>query len=151
MNLIVAGDFNSTDAEAPCLFLREGHLPAGYRDDLPDHEVATKEAIEHPFALQDVYAEAHASPPYTRNVDGRGARLDFLWASQAMGLAAVLRPLPQDLHEERMANENGLPNERMPSDHLPVGAVLSLGPSWAAAAAAQRDLSTPERAEVGGG
>lgn len=123
-NVVVAGDFNSTEREAPCEFLRRGNLPINYSD---GHGVATtKDDTHHPFDFRDVYAAAHAAPPFTRRVDGQGARLDFLWCTSRLGLSAVLRPLPQDLELERMVVECGLPNKEMPSDHLPVGAVLEL-------------------------
>jgi len=124
-SVICCGDFNSLRNEAPCIFLEEGHLPAGYRDG-PEHIVVTKDDIHHDFAFRDVYSSPHFTPPFTRKVDGRGAQLDFLWCSRIMGVSAILRPMPSDPEVEKMVCDVGLPNARMPSDHLPIGAVLRL-------------------------
>lgn len=125
----LVGDFNSTDADAPATFLRDGFLRAGHTDEYPEGGAAgpaTDADIAHPFQLRDVYEEAQAVPPFTRKVHHRGgARLDFVWASRGVGLGGVLRPLP--LEHRDLVERLGLPNHAMPSDHLPVGAVLRVG------------------------
>lgn len=86
---------------------------------MADHDV------EIPFHLRDAYAVAGAIPPFTRKVSPRGgARLDFIWVSNGLNIAGVLRPLPLEYRE--VVHRLGLPNYVLPSDHLPVGAVLGL-------------------------
>ena len=139
--IIIAGDFNSISSDAPATFLRERHLEAGHRDDLPPpgvggghHSspnnnnnkgiVVVDRDIAHPFHVQEVYEYAQAVPPFTRKVQHRGgARLDFVWTSVAgFEVVAVMRPVPME-HRE-LIERVGLPNYALPSDHLPVGAVL---------------------------
>lgn len=127
-----AGDFNSQAGHAPCRLLRTGALPAGTTEDHLPHVPVTQEAVEHPFQLQEVYEEAHAVPPFTHRGGQPGTRLDFMWCTAGIGVAAVLRPLPAALRE--LVQRSGMPNVALPSDHLPIGAVLRLGRAYSLAA-----------------
>lgn len=123
--LILVGDFNSLPGDSPCKFLRDGHLQAGYRDDyLPGEDSATDHDIDHPFILRDAYEVAHAVPPFTRKVNRTGARLDFVWVSPGVEVQGVMRPLPMEYRD--LVERVGMPNYALPSDHLPVGAILQL-------------------------
>ena len=124
--LILVGDFNSLPGDSPCKFLREKHLPAGYRDEyLPGQDSATDHDIDQPFELVDAYEAANAEPPFTRKVNKHaGARLDFVWVSPGLDVLGVMRPLPMEYRE--LVERVGLPNYALPSDHLPVGAVVRL-------------------------
>ena len=134
--ILLCGDFNSVDGESACTFIREGRLAAGATDSQPQGLLSTMmfgndegasvtdHDIDHPFQLIDVYKAANAVPEYTRRLKGqKGERLDFIWKSPSLlPVEAVLRPVPVELAE--LIDVEGLPNYAMPSDHLPVGAVL---------------------------
>jgi CCR4-NOT transcription complex subunit 6 len=123
--VVIAGDFNSQGGDAPCRLLRDGRLAAGAADGGLPHLPATFEELQHPFRLREAYEVAQAVPAFTRKADGDGVRLDFFFCSAAVEVAAVLRPLPAPLRG--LVQRAGLPNRALPSDHLPVGAVLRLG------------------------
>jgi CCR4-NOT transcription complex subunit 6 len=123
-NVVIAGDFNSDPGDPPCRMLRDGGLEAGAHDGLsPDHPVTTA-AVAHPFKLREVYEVAQAVPAFTRKAEGQGSRPDFLFASATLAVTAVMRPLPSAVRE--LVRRSGLPNRALPSDHLPLGAVLRL-------------------------
>lgn len=84
----------------------------------------TKECIAHPYPLQEAYEAAQAAPALTYHRSGEGARLDFIWCSRWCRVEAVLRPLCA--RQREFVLKHSLPNRAMPSDHLPVGAVLQL-------------------------
>ena len=50
--VLVCGDFNSKANEAPCTFLREGRLVAGFRDPYYPLVPATRNTVEHPVRLR---------------------------------------------------------------------------------------------------
>lgn len=123
--VLVCGDFNSKANEAPCTFLREGRLAAGFRDPYYPLVPATRNTVEHPYLLRDVYAESpRLGPPYTLKTDEYSAVVDFIWASRTLQLAAVLQPISAS--HRAYVDRHFLPNEKDPSDHLPIGAVLRL-------------------------
>jgi len=39
----------------------------------------TTESIGHPYALQEAYEAARATPPFTRKVNHQGSVMDFIW------------------------------------------------------------------------
>ncbi|CAD7702732.1 unnamed protein product, partial [Ostreobium quekettii] len=52
----------------------------------------------------------------------RRSEVDYLWCSRHMGVEAVMHPAnPRDI---LTIDRTLLPNNRHPSDHLPLGAVL---------------------------
>ena len=79
--------------------------------DAPPDEVAQ------PYPLRDAYASRPL--PYTRRVPRLASELDGLWAPAAARVEALL-------DARQPGDAGGMPNERQPSDHLPLGAVLLL-------------------------
>ena len=95
----------------------------------------TNQTIAHPFALHDAYeAGGLTGGYYTHRVGPQASVLDFIWASRHMAVVALMRPLQQELRP--LVDRCWLPSRWHPSDHLPVAAVLRLGPAAAVAAAA---------------
>ena len=39
----------------------------------------TREAVAHPYALQEAYEAARAPPPFTRKANANDALIDFIW------------------------------------------------------------------------
>ena len=115
-------------SEPPCTCLLPSRLAALQ---VP----TTKETIAHPFALHEAYESSGYRQPFTRKVAQDHAVLDFIWCSRHMPVAAVMRPLQQELRE--VVGKCYLPNRWHPSDHLPVGAVLKLSGCYGGEQAAQ--------------
>lgn len=137
--VVVAGDFNSTAEEPPCMLLRDGGLSEDLWESLHDNNGEGSQpstpcsqisnsntAAHHPFRLKDVYEVAAYVPQYTRRLaEEDGARLDFIWASdEHFDVVGVLDPLYE--MDRREVERQGLPSEHHCSDHIPVGAVLRL-------------------------
>ncbi|EFN59287.1 hypothetical protein CHLNCDRAFT_137627 [Chlorella variabilis] len=134
-DVIICGDFNSLDQDSPCWLLRRGRLERNHTDACCPQVPTTKETIAHPFALHEAYESSGYRQPFTHKVAQDHAVLDFIWCSRHMPVAAVMRPLQQELRE--VVGKCYLPNRWHPSDHLPVGAVLKLSGCYGGEQAAQ--------------
>ena len=131
--VVVCGDFNSMPDSGLYHLLAHGALP-------PDHPHAAPAdpalpavlgpagLLQHGLGLRSAYAAACGAEPAATNVkgppEGFAACLDYIFASAALGPpVATLRVPPLG---ELTAEDGGLPNSRIPSDHVPIGAVYSL-------------------------
>ncbi len=88
-----------------------------------------------PIRTRDAAEDSTPPPPHSplcptrRQVPRLASKLDQLWVSVHASVAALLHAA------DPAADAVGLPREGAPSDHLPLGVVLTL-PAAAAAAAA---------------
>lgn len=108
--VVLAGDFNcGGDCQlAAVLRCEEWH---GFR---------MASAYEHPAA-----ETTSPAVDATFSVLGHSYLIDHIWyRSSHLRLRALLQPLLQE--ERAWLKEGGLPNGTVPSDHIPIGAVLSL-------------------------
>ena len=129
--LVLAGDFNCDRSADLHSFLLHGALPDGPRERHgrpaakmhlktgPQKRAAKKTPL---LPLQDAYL--HTAPPWgplLRSSYRNGRLLDFVWTSPTVD---VLRTMPVcDLAGS--SQPHPLPSMDHPSDHLPVGALLS--------------------------
>ena len=92
--------------------------------------------------MQDVYAAAEAPLPFTRKIPSLASTIDFVWASKHMQTEALYWPIPRKDYPFLM--QHSLPNKSYPSDHLPVGVLLSSAPC----AVVLKGVEVPEAAEA---
>ena len=125
--LVIAGDFNSDRSSELHSFLATGTPPGA------DHTHKRASARRLLLPLRDAYLGTPApwGPPL-RSSYRNGRLLDFVWTSPAV---EVLRTMPTcELSGSNRPHQ--LPSAEHPSDHLPIGALLSWSgePSGAAVA-----------------
>lgn len=82
----------------------------------------TDRTIAHEFRLRDVYAEAQASPLFTRKVPNAQVTIDFMFASNDLSNLGVVRPM--NAKERFAALKTSMPSRAHPSDHVPLAAVF---------------------------
>lgn len=122
-DVVIAGDFNATRWNAPWQFLFRGRLEGGYTEAyLPSVPVTTK-TVAHPYALQDVYMSGRWIPEFTTRAPRRRSEIDFIWCSRHLKIEALMRPA--NLRHIGLIDRTLLPNKEFPSDHLPLGVVIS--------------------------
>ena len=120
--VILAGDFNmfSTDDIIYDL-LTIGHLP----DDDDDDDVLVADTLPEPFLpllpLRDAYRQCPPVPGPVLMTYRGGAVLDYIWLSSSFTVQETWQAHPVAATSLRRT----WPNPNQPSDHLPVGAVLS--------------------------
>lgn len=145
-NTLVCGDFNSDYWGAVCQFLYRGSLPGGYTESWLPTVTVTKTDISHPYDLMDAYLLAGRQLPFTRKVPQLASSLDFIWVSSFISVEAVYWPYtPEDL---ALIKENSLPNERFPSDHVPIGVVLRIPPIPAGQEVLQEEAGDMDNGEM---
>ena len=118
--VIVAGDFNSTRDDSPCIFLQDGCISAG-------EDVAAQgpvDTITHPFNFFEMYSKYRMDSGFTHMRNGVGSRLDFIWCTENIQVEALFESVPFGKSNE--IRRNGIPNAFLPSDHLPVGGLILL-------------------------
>jgi len=90
--------------------------------------VTSPTAIGHPYALRDAY-EGCPHPAPTHVVPGCARAIDFVFTSRHLRTDAVYAALPPPDARRPWLWHNvlayGLPCTLLPSDHLPVGALLA--------------------------
>lgn len=121
--VIVVGDFNSQRHDSPCRLLEDGWLDA--KDDVSVHrnsEGNEVPEISHPFNFVEAYSVYGMEPSFTHMRNSVGCRLDFLWCTDNIKVQALIDPVPQGL--EDTIRSQGIPNNVLPSDHVPIGAYL---------------------------
>ena len=146
--LLLTGDFNQTHTHSAVHRLAvAGHVPAGFCDERLRHHpdlfaqrgIVTPVEVSQPFPLESVYdreGRARHFPRYTyHNNHYVGSPyndvLDYIYHTAAtLPLLASMRVVDGD--EAVRIEETSLPNELIPSDHLPIGATFFV-PSLAAA------------------
>ena len=147
--LLLTGDFNQTHKHSAVHRLAvKGHVPAGFCDErLRNHPdlfaqrgIVTPVEVSQPFPLESVYdRERRAAPLFPRytyhNNHYVGSPyndvLDYIYHTAAtLPLLASMRVVDEE--EAVRIEETSLPNELIPSDHLPIGATFFV-PSLAAA------------------
>lgn len=114
--VLLPGDFNAQPDEPTYKLISNGTLPMK----LPFA------SLQHRLRLQSAYSQAQGAEPEITNSLG-GERqfegcLDYIWLSESLRATAVL-PVPT-VAEARLEG-GALPNSRIPSDHLPIGARIS--------------------------
>jgi mRNA deadenylase 3'-5' endonuclease subunit Ccr4 len=120
--VILAGDFNmfSTDDIIYDL-LTVGHLP----DDDDGDDVLVADTLPEPFLpllpLRDAYRQCPPVPGPVLMTYRGGAVLDYIWLSSSFTVQETWQAHPVAATKLRRT----WPNPNQPSDHLPVGAVLS--------------------------
>lgn len=62
--------------------------------------------------------------PFTYGRPGGCATIDFVWASDALGVHGVMKPMGAAAAANTALK--GIPDRTWPSDHLPLGVVLRL-------------------------
>eukprot|EP01024_Parvocaulis_polyphysoides_P051585 TRINITY_DN50874_c0_g1_i1.p1 TRINITY_DN50874_c0_g1~~TRINITY_DN50874_c0_g1_i1.p1 ORF type:complete len:211 (-),score=19.09 TRINITY_DN50874_c0_g1_i1:207-791(-) len=123
-NVVICGDFNSGSKGPVVEYLYRGRLPQGYTDpEYPDVEV-TKETVAHPYALKDVHDSSRFKVLCTRKSTGTWVRIDFIWCSRHLNVAALRRIVEQE--EWKILLKTDMPNRIHPSDHLPIAAILEI-------------------------
>lgn len=129
--LFISGDFNQSQLySAVHRLIVEGRVEAGFID-VAAKKVTTPTTLTQPFTLRSAYQPSldNSWPKYTfHNNHYAGspynARLDFIYATpRTMGLVGCMEVVTDKEHE-RIEGETSLPNEIIPSDHLPVGATF---------------------------
>lgn len=122
-DVVIAGDFNATRWNAPWQFLFRGRLEGGYTEAYLPHVPVTSKTVAHPYALQDVYMAGRWIPEFTTRAPRRRSEVDFIWCSRHLKVEALMRPAnPRHIG---LVDRTLLPNKDFPSDHLPLGVVLS--------------------------
>jgi CCR4-NOT transcription complex subunit 6 len=120
--VILAGDFNmfSTDDIIYDL-LTIGHLP----DDDDGDDILVADTLPEPFLpllpLRDAYRQCPPVPGPVLMTYRGGAVLDYIWLSSSFTVQETWQAHPVAAKSLRRT----WPNPNQPSDHLPVGAVLS--------------------------
>ncbi|KIY93490.1 hypothetical protein MNEG_14472 [Monoraphidium neglectum] len=129
-SVVVCGDFNEGPGSGVAQLLRQGWAAAaapgggaGANVNGGGGAAAALLADEpgeatQPYLLQDAYA-SHPLP-YTRRVPSLASSIDQLWVSAHAAVTHVLHA------QDEKADAAGMPNERQPSDHLPLGAIITL-------------------------
>ena len=84
----------------------------------------TKGSLQHKLSLQSAYTQCNGHEPEITNSLGGDRQfegcLDYIWLSSDSLRAVEVLPLPSI--DEARAEGGALPNSRIPSDHLPIGA-----------------------------
>lgn len=124
--VVVAGDFNAPLAEdgrntAVSSYMSCGEVVAGSREWGREILATDGTLRHHGYELSSAYV---AGPAVSIALHGEGPSLiDQIWFSRDLEIVGV-RDVFFDQHFRAEALMRGLPNERNPSDHLPLGAVL---------------------------
>ena len=124
-SVVLAGDFNFDRSAELHAFLKDATLPrAGERAGRAQKNTAVRKLGRAPalLPLQDAYlAQPPPWGPTLRSSYRNGRLLDFVWTSSSV---SVLRTMPVcDLAGSSQPHQ--LPSQDHPSDHLPIGALLS--------------------------
>ena len=135
--VVFAGDFNQNFAHSSVHLLTvSGEVAAGYTDATVGGRVVTKEAVSQPFRMQSAYDPFRRHerfwPAFTfhsghdRNQPSYSNVLDYVYHTPAsLPLLATMRVIggPEELH---LIERDSIPNQLIPSDHLPIGATFYL-------------------------
>lgn len=130
--VIVAGDFNSGIHDGPCVYLDQGKIPAALDASQHDHfdQQGNKiNALMHSFSpFREVYIASNFDPPFTHVRNHQGSRVDFIWATQPTEVCGVFEPVPytDPIDGRKRILDEGIPNETLCSDHLPIGCQIYL-------------------------
>jgi endonuclease/exonuclease/phosphatase family metal-dependent hydrolase len=136
--VVICGDFNSTPDSGLYQLLASGTLPHDHAHAVPKDTtlpaiLGPAGLLQHGLGLQSAYAAGGCEPGAT-NVKGApenfAACLDYVFASAHLGPPVACLPVPS--LDELRAEGGGLPSSRIPSDHVPIGAVFRLPPAGAA-------------------
>jgi CCR4-NOT transcription complex subunit 6 len=119
--IILAGDFNMRNADDIIYdLLTLGHLP----DDDDDDDLVA-DTLPQPFMpllpLRDAYRQCPPVPGPVLMTYRGGAVLDYIWLSDCFSIQETWQAHPM----QAQSLQRTWPNPNQPSDHLPVGVVLS--------------------------
>jgi len=135
--LLLTGDFNQNERFSSVHRLCvDGRVEAGYVDG-GTKQVVTPSEVTQPWPLQSAYdktARPEAYPVFSFHNNHYGPLshyqdvLDFIYSPPSslplLGSLAVLSQGQRGEEERRLIDQTSLPNELIPSDHMPVGATF---------------------------
>ncbi|RYP69553.1 hypothetical protein DL771_006068 [Monosporascus sp. 5C6A] len=127
--LFVCGDYNSMVDSSVYELLDKGRIPPDHPD-LVGHSYGnfTKDGIEHPFNLRNVYSALFGTPDeltFTNYTPTFSGVIDYIWYS-ANTLDAIEVLGPPDY--EYLKRVPGFPNYHFPADHIQIMADFAFKP-----------------------
>lgn len=117
--LVLVGDFNMRHSSPVYHLLSEGQLPSNHAI----KALATKLPTSWPLLpLTDAYRHCPPKDGKVRVTYTGGSVLDYLWVSDSVRVEDTWR----SHRDASVRRPHGWPSEEHPSDHLPIGATLSI-------------------------
>ncbi|XXQ32344.1 poly(A)-specific ribonuclease [Plasmodiophora brassicae] len=118
--IVLCGDFNADDGGSVSELLRQGSMEPRHVD-AESGTVVNDEEFQHPFRFEKVTG----SPAPSYVTPGHSHLVDLIFV-QNLKVDAVLNPLDGAEELDQVTRADVPPSAAWPSDHLPVGALLTI-------------------------